>query len=242
MKKLFTVIALCALGLNAFSQGKTWSKVIDVGAVGQFRTTWLLNSNVSDASGHLDYVMTFGGGGGLRVQYFGAGSFGFGAEFNYATINQKYEGLNTNIGNYESSTHLKCLDIPVFIKLGSSEGGYFELGAQYSIISSAEHKSTFVGALNEGDVSDNFKSSYIAPFLGFGGSFNMWRNQLLLTTGIRLAYGVTDVVGVDGLGQDLTEGNTLTYSGISPGYEEYKPTNPLYGALLLGVVYSIPLE
>lgn len=244
MKKLLTIAAFCALGLNAFSQGKTWDKVIDIGAVGQFRTTWLLNSNISDASGHQDYVMTFGGGGGLRVQYFGAGSVGVGLEFNYATINQKYEGFNTSLtGDYQSSNHLKCLDIPVFVKFGSSNGGYFELGGQYSMITSATHESNLALDPNKGDVSTYFKKSYIAPFFGFGGSFNVWRDKILITTGLRFAYGLTDVVGVDGLGQDMTEDNAVTYSTVNPvGYEEYKKTNPLYGALLLGIVYSIPLE
>lgn len=244
MKKLLVLLSLCAFGFNAYPQGKTWSKVIDIGAIGQFRTSWLVNQNVSDASGHQDYVFSFAGGGGVRVQYFGSGSVGFGGEFNYATINQKYEGLNTSVtGNYESQTQLKCYDIPLFIKFGSSNGGYFEVGGQYSIISSANHTTTFALAPNTGDVSSTYKGSYFAPFIGFGGSINLWRETILLNMGMRMAYGVNDVIGVDGLGQDLTEDHAVTYSPVNPvGYSDYKKTNVIYGAISMGLIYSIALE
>jgi hypothetical protein len=239
-----------ALGFNAFPQGKTWSKVIDIGVIGHGRLSWLLNSNVSNSAGHVDYVTSTASGAGLRVQYFGAGVLGAGFEVNYATLNQKYKSVNSDAstGDYESKTTLKALDLPVFIKLGSSEGGYFELGCQFSFINDATHETTYnpiinFGQFRSGDVSDQFEDMYIAPFLGFGGSFNLMNEVLLLTAGLRFTYGVTDLVGVDGLGQPLNEDNSATYSDLNPyGYDEYKPTNPLYGTLMLGLIYSIAIE
>jgi len=254
MKKILGIFAFVAFALNAFPQGKTWTRVIDIGVIGQFRSTWLINKNISDAAGHEDYAATFGGGAGLRIQYFGGGPLGGGIELGYGTINQKYKGVNTssyNIPDYESTNHLKCFDIPVFLKLGSSEGGYFEAGCQFSFITGATNETNLnhppdTDPYYTGDVSDKFKSKFIAPFIGFGGSFNLIQEQVLLTVGLRFAYGVSDVVGIDGWGQDLTEGSA-TYTSVirkayKISYDNYQPTHPLYGGLMLGIIYSIPVS
>lgn len=244
MKKLLLLAAVCGFALNGFSQGKTWSKVIDIGLMGQVRSSWLVNQNVNDAAGEMDVVASWASGGGLRVQYFGAGSFGAGFEVNYATLTQKYDGNVAN-ATYNSSNKLTHIDIPVYGRVGSSEGGYFELGCQFSLLQKAVYETD--NALQQSFAANpetSFKDSYIAPFLGFGGAINLYQNQIMISMGLRLAYGVTDVAGMDGLGQDLTEGNTTTYNNpFNPlGYSEYKSTNPVYAAFLLGIVYSIPLE
>ncbi len=245
MKKLLLLAAVCGLSLSGFSQGKTWSKVIDVGLIGQFRSTWLVNQNVNDVAGEMDYVTSWGNGGGIRVQYFGAGSFGAGFEVAYATLTQKYDGNVAGLA-YNSTNQLTHIDIPVYGRVGSSEGGYFELGCQFSFMQKAsyENDNAAINLLSSPDPEQSFEDMYIAPFMGFGGAINLWQNQLMITMGLRLAYGVTDVVGLDGLGQDLTEGNSTTYNNPlnGVGYTEYKGTHPIYAALLFGLVYSIPLE
>lgn len=244
MKKLILFVAVCLISLNVFSQGKTFSKVLDVGLIGQVRSTWLVNQNVSDVAGEMDYKTSWGSSAGVRVQYFGAGSLGAGFEVNYATIRQDYDG-NVFGSPYSSSNKLTCIDIPVYGRVGSSEGGYFELGCQFSLINGATYEvdNAAIAALAT-DASSSFSENYIAPFLGFGGAINLWQNQLMISTGLRLSYGVTDVVGNDGLGQDLTEDHPFTYNNaLNPNsYSDYKATHPIYAAFLLGVVYSIPLE
>ncbi|HVA98661.1 MAG TPA: outer membrane beta-barrel protein [Bacteroidia bacterium] len=224
MKKIFFLAActfIAATSVNA-QQG------FYVGVRGAAASTWLFNQNVSNTGASMDYKAAFGYNYGVDVRMEFNDHVGIMLNVLQGVQSEGYSGkigLNGNT-NYTSTNTLNELDIPVLFRY-KSKGAYLEIGPEYQMINSA----IFSSSLNSGNVDESnvFATSNIAAVLGFGVDSKL-SDHLYLTAGLRFAYGLTDLKGVDGLGQDLSN---------SFNYPKYYPTNSAYGALEIGLVYKL---
>jgi hypothetical protein len=94
---------------------------------------------------------------------------------------------------------------------------------QFSMLANASYTSTG-GLETTSNISAKFNPFYYAPLAGIGTDFELG-DDIFFIAGIRLVYGISDISGVDGQGNQL-KGN--------PDYPDAK-THAAYGALNLGV-------
>ena len=244
MKKLFFGIALI-LGGSASAQ------MLEVGIVDQISSTWIFNENVSAAGAEGDYAPAFGNTIGLRAGYYFTENFGVESGVMFGAHNQKYTGtyksnLLLSAEAYEAEVNLKTTNIPILLKFGSKS--YIELGAMYSSIGKATYSRTGNDPVSGVDVSSAFGGSSLAAVLGFGGNIDV-SDELKIAIGLRLGYGLSDIVGVDWQGRDLTKVDPTILGevyGTDPHlipdlyqYAEYKASNMVFGGLNIGLTYRI---
>jgi hypothetical protein len=189
-------------------------------------STWLLNNNISDKGDDQDYAPGWGTTYGIGINgYFN--SVGLGVELLGGTHKGAYKGSVGPI-DYTSEVQLKQFQIPILLKLRGESGGYFEIGPQFNIISSARY--TYDGMVNStSDEKSNYEN-YTSVVMGFGANIQLSKSiPLGLMMGMRLNYGFTDAKGVDALGFNLN--NSLLY----PTYEK---TMAVSAGLQLGLSYK----
>lgn len=209
---------------------------ITTGIQGQFKSTWLINTKVLKANIEQEARPTFGWGGGLMACYFFKQQIdtylGAGIELNFGNVAQRYSGRvsdTTQYRIYNSKINLLYLDVPVYAKLVLRFGTYIEAGMQFSLLAGANYRAK--GGLEiSKNVASNFSSFYYAPLIGIGGDYEI-SSDLYVSGGVRLVYGISDVKGVDGQGNDI---NT-----VIPGYPNYKGsrTHIAFAALNVGAYY-----
>jgi len=193
---------------------------------GMESSTWLLNKNISDKGAEQDYAPGWGTTFGLGINgYFK--SVGLGVEFLGGTHKGAYKGSVGAI-DYTSVVQLKQFQIPILLKLRSENGGYFEIGPQFNMISSARY--TYDEIVNStSDVKSNYQS-YTSVVMGFGANMQLLKSiPLGLLIGMRLNYGFKDAKGVDAFGNSLS--NSIFY----PTYEK---TMAVSAGLQIGFSYK----
>ena len=228
MKKPLLVIFAILLTINtSFGQG------LQVGIKGSLNSTWLLNSHVSDASvNEQTYIPSFGQYYGLSAAMFLNEKLGIEANLLYDTHRQKYSNEDES---YESETTLNRISVPIMLKIQSETGAFFELGAIYNSLTSAEYSlevDSFSFPVQ--DIRDKMAKSSIDAMFGIGVDINLFAG-LSLTTALRFWGSLTDLKGVDALGGDLSNPLWLTaaYNG------EYAQTRAASAGFLMGLTYSI---
>jgi hypothetical protein len=235
MKKLLTFITA------SLFVGSVAAQSLHVGVIGGFKSSWLFNGNVLEDNNEQDLNPGFGKDIGLNLAYFFRDDhFGFEVNVLSSTFTQKYSGTVGQL-DYKSQNQLNSIDVPLLLKAMGDTKAYFEIGVMYSAISAATYETTSVLNPNpeaEGNVSNTFKSSNISIVTGFGGDFILKRDQLFLNFGARLGYGITDLGGTDGFGNNLN--NNSLYDETTGIYKEYRPTHTLFGGLMIGLKYRIP--
>jgi outer membrane protein W len=246
------VMALClVLAFAAVVNGQEFK----IGMAGGIYSTWLVNTNVSDQGDDLDFAATFGGQLGVEAQYYFKDNLGISFGLLYTGHNQKYTGDLNNNASYEAKTKMRYLDIPILLRFGGgSKGAYFEFGPQIGMLMSAKDELTTSPSSpldwSDKDRKDNFKTSNLAGILGFGVDIDASEN-VLITTGLRLGYGINDVTkeytqaeaavlaAADNLGFSTAAAHIK--QGDSGGDKfEYAPTARAFGGLHLGVIFKIP--
>lgn len=226
-----------------------------IGMAGGIYSTWLVNKNVSDQGDDLDFAATFGGQLGVEAQYYFKDNFGLSFGLLYTGHNQKYTGDLGNNVSYDAKTKMRYLDIPILLRFGGgSKGAYFEFGPQFGMLMTAKDEYTTSPSSSldwkDKDRKDNFKGSNIAGILGFGVDIDASEN-VLITTGLRLGYGFTDVTKEytlqEALALDATDnlgfstGAAHIKQGDSGGDKfEYSSTARAFGGLHIGVIFKIP--
>lgn len=193
---------------------------------GMESSTWLLNKNISDKGAEQDYAPGWGTTFGLGINgYFK--SVGLGVELLAGTHKGAYKGSVATI-DYTSDVQLKQFQIPILLKLRGESGGYFEIGPQFNIISSATY--TYDGLVNW---TKNVKSSYqnyTSVVMGFGANIQLSKSiPLGLIMGMRLNYGFADAKGVDAFSNSLSS---------SIFYPTYKKTMAVSAGLQIGLSYK----
>jgi hypothetical protein len=237
MKKTFLFIALIIATSNLFAQKKGGSNSgasISVGAMGIGKNTWLFNKNVlDDKNSSQEMEASFGSSFGLNMSIYFTENVGIGLDVLYATHSQKFNGITDDITKtpYRSKFRLSSLDIPLYLRLSTNGGAFFELGSYFSVITNAQYTSDTEGIYqaiipSSYDAKTNTTAFNIAPLLGFGIDINL-TDYLILTPGLRFSYGLSNLQGVDGRGNPIEN------------YPAPEKTNSLSGGLQLGIVYRI---
>jgi hypothetical protein len=189
-------------------------------------STWLINNNISDKGAEQDYAPGWGTTFGLGINgYFK--SVGLGVELLAGTHKGAYKGTVGAI-EYTSEVQLKQFQIPILIKLRGENGGYFEIGPQFNMISSATYtKDGFFN--NTEDVKSDYQN-YTSVVMGFGANIQLFKSiPLGLLIGMRLNYGFADAKGVDAFGNSLSS---------SIFYPNYKKTMAVSAGLQIGFSYK----
>jgi hypothetical protein len=249
--------ALLTLGI-AISTLSIQAQDIRVGLTGGLNSTWLLNDNVLGAGDGLDVGSTFGGRFGVEGIYSFNEKIGVSLGLNFISgHNQNYTGDNTYL-NGDVKTKLRYFDIPLLFRLTSSGGTYFEIGPQMGILTSAsedyESKVDNTENYSGQDVKSSLNTTDFALAFGFGADIDVSEN-IFVTVGLRLGYGLTDV------SKEYTD--EAAFVASNPAYEsspndpwfitaygaqrevtesgnkfDYKSTNRAFGGLHLGVSYK----
>ena len=224
MKK--TIFGIAFLLFVSQSQAQKFGFQLEGQGKSIISSTWLLNNNISDKGDDQEYAPGWGTTYGVGINgYFN--SVGLGVEILGGTHKGAYKG--TILGtDYTSEVQLKQFQIPILLKLRGESGGYFEIGPQFNIISSARY--TYDGMVNStSDEKSNYEN-YTSVVMGFGANIQLSKSiPLGLMMGMRLNYGFTDAKGVDALGFNLN--NSLLY----PTYEK---TMAVSAGLQLGLSYK----
>lgn len=234
MKKIIFTILSIFFALNIFAQSKQAS--FTVGLMGMGKNTWLFNNNIFDRpNSEQEVEASLGTSFGVNMSIYFTQNIGVGLDILYATHNQKFNGTTDVLTKtpYNSKIHFSSIDIPLYLRLSTNGGAYFELGSYFSMITGATYSQESSLSLFNGskDIKAFTSGFNAAPLLGLGIDINLTDN-LILSPGLRFSYGLSDVAGVDGQGVDLT--NTVKY----PTYEK---THTLSGGLLVGLVYRFDI-
>lgn len=218
--------------LSSFILLSTFSNAqlcVDMTGKGQFNSTWIFNQNISNEGAKQDYAAgwgsNFGVGLGLRL-----GAVSFCMESNWGHHVGEYAGT-VNGDNYTSKIDLKTVQIPLFLRLQNEGGAYFELGAQYNKIKSANYSREISVIQTNVDKSGLYAKSFTSAFIGFGVHTPIVKSlPISLLFGVRLNYGIKDAKGVDALGNSLAN------------YSKYYKSNTAAAGINLGITYTIDTE
>ncbi|MCB0428833.1 MAG: hypothetical protein H6585_06875 [Flavobacteriales bacterium] len=216
---LFVCMLLAAQGTRA--------QTVEAGLRATVNSTWLINKNVSDKGSAQSYAVSIGNSYGIMGGLFLAEFTEITGEIHINKHLQKYTGTTSGGIKYESQNTLHTWEVPIMLRLLSKSLGYFELGAQYSIVKSAEHENDLPGfeAFN-GITTADWAKANLSPVMGFGTDIKLIDNTLLMTLGLRASTGLFDMKGTDGLGTDLSDSSL---------YPKYQRTNSITVGLLFGV-------
>ena len=219
MNKFFAFISVFFVSHASFSQSHQINQWVVIGARGTFNSTWLLNQNQLSDKG-LKYKASWGGSGGIMV---GVHYSQWGAvyiEGLYSILSQKQTSAIDSM-KWNSRTDLAYYEFPILLHFVHKEFKYIEAGIKISTL--ADAKGSYSSSLGNfsGDAKSSFEKSNMSLVLGWGGS--LWGDGGgLLDLGIRLTYGLSDIVsGTGGKGTDY-----YSFSeGITAIPKPYKPTN-----------------
>lgn len=247
MKKLILVAALAAITFGAQAQGE-----MTIGLKGAFNYTGLFNNNVSDQGFELNYAPTTGGSFGASFNYRLAEKYSLDVNLLISGHNEKYDINNGTEAKPDPATvedKLKYIDIPVLFKMGTGNGAYFEVGPQFSFLSSAKETFSYpaASALNytNKDFKNDFKGFGLSGVIGFGGDFEL-NDQLGLTAGIRLGYMFTDatVEYTEAEATKLLLDDNISYNALfnhtnKKGDFDYQKTMRAWAGLNIGLTYKL---
>lgn len=212
-------------------------------------STWLLNKAVFDRGDDQDIAASFGNNYGIVAGMQFSDNLGVEINFLFNTHTQNYTGKDWpyNGCDYTSKSTYHSIDIPVLLKTGGK--AYFEIGPQLSLIQNATYEIDYSDnrllSDKKEDNKDDYASTIFGLAMGFGGNIDLTDN-LKLTLGLRLYYGLTDIGGVNAWGwnkektiQEDKNYNLLDTSDDNHyGHKDFK-TNPAAGGIKIGLIYVI---
>ncbi len=240
MKKVSLFISLIAFAIMGNAQS------FYLGGAFSENSTWLLNKAVFDRGESQDIAASFGNNMGIVAGFMFSDNMGVEMNFLFNTHTQKYVG-KLDCGDYNSQSTYHSIDIPVLLKVG--EKAYFEVGPVLSLMQGTRFEINYDGTFCPADKSEENKEDYTSTFfgaaMGFGGNIDITDN-LKLTLGLRLYYGLTDIGGVNALGwnkkdvEDMDNWYNLAHPDDDNhyGHKDFK-TNPASGGIRIGLIYVI---
>ena len=228
MKKITIGLGLFMLSHILFAQGG-W---IEAGLKGGYGVNFLINKNYysdHNFSPKLSFGYMFGGKIGINFNEthsvtIDVTSSVFEQKFNYSTLNA--DSVTRTI--YSGSIGYNSLDFLLMYRK-ASDGGYIEIGPQYSMVAKVRLKDEANSAANTTDVASNMVKSYYSAVFGFGG-YLVGTENFRVTIGFRAAYGLTDIISSVGKQNNFPVPNE---------YPAYKPTHPLTGMMVMEMNYDI---
>lgn len=230
---------------------------VDIGIKGALSSAWFYNANIFKGGTNQGYYPTLshdmGFCGAINFTY----NCGLEMEVNDATLNEGYSGTYNNEGEfpvngidyqkgqkYHSETQINVLQIPIMFRYEKAENGkYFETGLGYEVINSAEYSATYTNpsfSVNENIIS-HFPASDFLAIIGFGWDKKVRHDsKFYFKFGFRLYYGLFDLGGVDGHGQELTgPRSTILYQYTDSYYGNYHGTHLLEVSANMGIFYRL---
>ena len=176
MKKTITLLfVLCAF----LGKAQIW---FDLGAKVGYGPSMSFNTNSFD---NLDYSYKYAG----TILYGGKLSVNFSP--NHALVGELLFNQFThavNVKDKVNKVNLKYMQIPVMYRNNGENGGYTEIGVQFSTLKSA--------AFNSADVMKQFVKNNYDAVLGFG-QYIGGGDVFGLNLGLRIAYTLNDVINAD---------------------------------------------
>lgn len=237
MKKIILLSTICIIASTCLADDEK-KNTLEIHAKGSANSTFLFNSNISDAGGDQDYAAgwSFNYGAGVSMYF---GNIGFGVEglmgnhraaYAGSFVTKDAAGNVIKTTNYNSNVNLKITQIPVFFKLKSEIGGYLEIGPQYNLISEANYHYSSDGYQFDTVMTGSFAKSYFSAVVGFGFKIPIAKSSFSILGGARLQYAFSDIQGIDALGVPFT--NFFKYK------DGPSKTTGATAGLMLGVVYT----
>jgi hypothetical protein len=226
MKKITLILSLFITAHLAMAQGG-W---LEAGLKGGYGVNFLINSNYySDHSfsPKLSFGYMFGGKIGINFNESHAitvdvTSSAFEQKYNYSRISDSPRTV------YSGGVKFNTLDFLLMYRK-ASDGGYIEIGPQYSMVSGVKMNDGGMSATPATDAASNMVKSYYAAAFGFGG-YLVGTENFRVTIGFRATYGLTDIISSVGKQNAFPVGYA---------YPSYKPTNPLTGMMILELNYDV---
>jgi len=159
----------------------------NVGGKGLFNQSTLTSNNVN-------YKFPLGYSGGLKVGY-NYDKVSLCVEGLYSAFDQKLTGKSDQGFDFERQLKFSYYDFPVLLRIKDGKWKYIELGVMFSSLQSA--KSNFTTSTEPGSGVVNLKSTLpsnsTSAIFGWGSDF-VGTNGMMMSLGLRLAYGFTDIM------------------------------------------------
>ncbi len=190
MKKLLLLSFLIASSSMLIGQRAAKFYWFDVGAKVQYGGAMLWNQAVNDSQEfNYDIGSGYSVGGKIGLN---KGTNGFTIDVMGGSANQNFEDNADMTNNIRAKWNY--LDLYPLYR-NNRQLGYVEIGPKFSFIQSVENT---VGEGGSSDVTKSYEGTNIGAVLGFGAYFIGSDNRFSGIFGVRVEYGITDVVNSDG--------------------------------------------
>ena len=234
MKRIYALFFLCLL---ACAGPLSAQQRLYFGANGTLLSTWTTNQ-MNYGRPDMDYKFTFNPAGNINIGYDFNKSFGLILQAGYAVLGQKYAD-EINDTNYTRRVNMGYLQFPLMFKYrttGDLARFYVMAGPQFNFLMKAtqdyfKNDSSFtetitwmddVVKIGEEDITDRFTSYDIMARIDLGVEISIIDN-LFLTAGISMAYGLTDINDPDWR--------------MNNADGDYNPSHNTYGGFTVGINY-----
>ena len=234
----------------------TYAQSIDFGIRGDIASAWLLNGNVFSGKGDQGYRISASGAYGIHGAVNFSHGYGLQLEIIKGNIHQGYSGSFSNGysfttaggitaykgGSFSAVTDISLIKIPILFRHERElSGKYWEAGLGYEVITGGTYTATYTNppqAIGSDITGQLPKGNFIAIIgTGWNKRFNRESN-FYFNMGFRLEYGLFDLMGVDGHGQNLTgPKSVILYEQPNPYYKTYHSTHSLELSFNVGLFY-----
>ncbi len=233
MKKislLFVILACIVQFANAQrgSKSKAW---LEIGLKGGGGISVISNKNIWDDKKTVALTLSpcFSYGGKLAINFNESHQLAF--EGMAGMRSQQYEFLLDKV-KYNKTLKYNVTDLGMLYRYNSSNGGYVELGGQYSMLV----KATETNDNGSVDIT-NYLTNYTSGVLGFGGNL-VQAGMLTWTLGVRFTYSFTDLISAEG-GANESFSYPLNDAIVRKEYDSYKLTKPVTAQLITELNFDI---
>lgn len=224
MKKVILIIALAISTLT--SNAEVW---FDIGVKGAFAPGVFSNPYIIGSS---DQQLEFSPGmllGGKLGVNFGL-THSVTIDFLYAETRQKMYSAAVDITN---SLSLKSFDLPIMYRMNQDNGGYGEIGPQFSF--------TLGGTKTAGGVSTDAKSMFNSSNFGVAFGFGQYiggGDAFGFNMGFRFAYTLADIV-TSSFANETNDPVYTPYSADEVAAYTYKASGRFYAGVALEFNFNL---
>ena len=220
MKKNLLIACVILLASQFSYSQELW---FDAGAKGSWGATFLYNQNLVNDANYSQQISTgysFGGKFGFNFGYV----HGITLDAMYAQNSQLYN-IKEGFSNVNDLTvDWNTIDLYVLYRHYRTIN-YFEIGPKFSLMNIARN--------NGVETTQFYAKNYPSAVLGFGW-YVFGREAFTATAGIRVEYGLTDLINADGKAAGYPA-NPVTSTAFDPYYN----TNPLIAELVFEINWGI---
>jgi hypothetical protein len=221
--------AILTLGVSA-ANCQTW---FDLGIKAEWGGNLMLNKNIMNDSKFSNKIQPgFGLGGKVGINF--SNNHEFTMEVLWSRFNQKFafskvtDTVTGGGSQFEKSFFYTAIDLIPMYRL-NTEGRYFEVGPQFSIMQKSGGSSTWPGSTDPSDISNYFNKFQAGAVLGFG-SYMLGTDNFGITLGARFRYMFTDLIS--------DAGQVRGYPSET-SYSTYAPSRAFSAMLVMEMNYDL---